>query len=275
MQLAVPELSHLTQTVGQAIAESKDLDQVGASGSCNLNVRCEESLSAESRAVAKMVYNKGSGIFMCTGTLLNDSRGSRTPYFLSAAHCLSDQAAASSLVTYWFFRAGNCRGNSIDNDALYLTGGARLHFVNAQYDTILMELNGRLPQGVVFAGSYYGSALGTGMDVMGVHHPSGDLQKYSRGRLTGYGTCVLGSNTCTRGQSASNGTMLESIWYRGVTEGGSSGSALFVQDATSGTRYVVGALHGGLSNCSVPGGPDFYGRFDKAFAAGIGNLLKR
>jgi hypothetical protein len=50
------------------------------------------------------------------------------------------------------------------------------------------------------------------------------------------------------------------IWTlnQGVTEGGSSGSALF----TSSGRQLIGQLYGGYSSCANPTGADIYGRFD-------------
>lgn len=61
----------------------------------------------EGRAVAKMVFTEGGSTFLCTGTLLNDTRNSLTPYFLTAALHLEPEAA-SNLITYWFFRAQSC-----------------------------------------------------------------------------------------------------------------------------------------------------------------------
>ena len=61
-------------------------------------------------------------------------------------------------------------------------------------------------------------------------------------------------------------------WQQGITEGGSSGSAIFVR-AESGRRYVVGNLMGGSSSCQNPTGTDAYGRLDRSFAAGINKWL--
>lgn len=270
LQLSVPVLSHLTQTVADAIA--KDADDIGDSGSCNQDVVCQSSLSDESRSVAKMVFSRGGSSYLCTGTLMNDTAGSRTPYFLSANHCISDQSAASNLITYWFFRAASCNSSRYSSAALAMAGGAQLLFTNSEVDTTLLRLNRAAPANVVFAGSYFGSSVGVDAAVLGVHHPKGDLQKYSLGTIIGYGGCANG--TCSV-QSASNGSMFRVRWNRGTTEGGSSGSALFAQDSNTGTHYVVGALHGGNASCSNPNGQDFYGRFERAFAAGISNWLRR
>jgi hypothetical protein len=48
-------------------------------------------------------------------------------------------------------------------------------------------------------------------------------------------------------------------WSTGVTEGGSSGSALYTINS-SGTYQLRGGLYGGTSYCSAPTAPDYYSR---------------
>lgn len=277
LRLAVPQLSHLTQTVAQAVeAEAKDVDQIGAGGSCNVDVMCS-AYQTEGRAVAKMVFSKRGSTYLCTGTLLNDTRGSRTPYFLTAAHCIADQAAASTLVTYWFFRAQSCGSSPrFDPAATPLAGGAELLFTRGGVDSTLLRLNAAPPANVVYAGSYFGTGTVPGTEVAGVHHPSGDLQKASVGSVRGYTSCTpfdaSGGTSCVDANE-STGELLSITWRQGTTEGGSSGSAIFVQPG--GTRYVAGVLSNGSASCLNPRGTDHYGRFQRAFAAGIGSWLTR
>ncbi|MDO5625612.1 MAG: trypsin-like serine protease [Pseudomonadota bacterium] len=273
LALAVPRLSHLMLTPEQAIeAPPRNTAHIGRAGSCNLDVTCESAFDAESRAVAKMMYTKSGSTYMCTGTLLNDTRNSQTPYLLSAAHCISEQSVASSMETYWFFRSAACNNPSrLDARTVRVTGGARLLFSNAGVDTTLMQLNSQPPANVVYAGSFFGPGVAPGVAVLGVHHPGGDLQKYSLGDVDGYGNCA--ASGCSTSNEANSG-MVRVTWSRGTTEGGSSGSAIFAQ-TDAGRRYVVGALHGGTASCSNRSGVDFYGRFERSFALGIGNWLTR
>ena len=46
-----------------------------------------------------------------------------------------------------------------------------------------------------------------------------------------------------------------------------------LKTAIGSTRYVIGALHGGSASCQNQGGADFYGRFQRAFGAGINRFL--
>ena len=276
LQLAVPTLSHWTRTLPEAIeAPVKAEAQIGDSGSCNLDVMCQPSLDPQSRAVAHMIYQKAGGSYMCTGTLLNDTRNSQTPYFLSANHCISTQEAASTLTTYWFFRAASCNSSpKFDQAATVVRGGAVLRFTHAPTDATLLQLNSAVPASVVYAGSYYGNEVVTGTPVVGVHNPAGDLQKYSIGTVQGYVNCSAtpgGAVSCT-GATAANGNLFSIGWQKGVTEGGSSGSAIFAE-STNGRRYVVGNLWAGNASCQNPQGTDSYGRFERSFAAGINTWL--
>jgi hypothetical protein len=272
LQLAVPRLSHWTKTVAEALDTPLKADaNIGRSDSCNLDVVCQPSLDAQSRAVARMVYEKSGGSYLCTGTLMNDTKNSRTPYFLSATHCISDQASASTLITYWFFRAASCNSSPTVSAAEARTiGGATLLTTNTSTDTTLLQLRGQLPANVVYAGSYFGSQAVSGVGVLGVHHPAGDLQKYSIGTINGYANCPQGDGACTSANFTTGG-MFRVGWQQGTTEGGSSGSAIFVQ--SDGKRYVAGALHGGSASCQNTSGSDYYGRFEQSFAAGIQRWL--
>lgn len=269
-QLAVPQLSHLTTTVAD-IATGKAAGDIGSSGSCNLDVMCS-AYQSEGRSVARMTFVDGGSTYLCTGTLMNDTQNSRTPYFLTANHCVDTQAAASTLNTYWFYRAASCGSSQLDSAATVRTGGADLLYSNATIDATLLRLKDSAPANVLYAGSYYGSvASGTG--TLGVHHPMGDLQKYSIGSVAGFGICTTASNGDISCGSASetSATKLQISWSSGTTEGGSSGSAIFAQSGD--TRYVVGTLTGGTASCTYRNGSDYYARFQNAFSDGIQKWL--
>lgn len=270
LQLAVPRLSHLATTAEQTWTQ-KSVESIGNSASCHQDVMCRPDLEAESRSVAKMLYTSSADgrSYMCTGTLLNDTKGSRTPNFVTATHCISDQATASSLITYWFFRAAACNSTpQYDQNMTRLTGGSQLLFANAMIDTTLVRLNAQPPARVMYAGSYFGAGVLPGLDVIGIHDPMGDLQKYSLGQVTGYAIC---SGDSCNAADINTGLRLQVTWQLGSTQQGSSGSAIFAQSGSS--RYVIGTLWGGNASCSG-GGADYYGRFNKAYDAGVKNWLQ-
>lgn len=271
LQLAVPQLSHLWQTPQQAMDGIQKTAQIGRAGSCNIDVMCTND-DAESRSVAKIVFTRGGSSFLCTGTLLNDAQDSQTPYFLTATHCIDNQASASSLITYWFFRSESCGSSPrIDADFVRQTHGAKLLVADRTHDASLLQLNDAPPANVVYAGSYFGDGIRVGTDLLGVHHPSGDLQKASDGRLGGYANCGSDGSCVLSETDHDSMPMFRIDWHRGTTEGGSSGSAIFAR--MNNARYVVGTLHGGNASCENPDGVDLYGRFERAFSAGLGSWL--
>lgn len=266
LDVAVPVLSHYFVSPAQAAAPT--LAKAGAAPSCRVDVSCRPELRSESRAVARMLFVRRGNTILCTGTLLNDSSNSATPYFLSAHHCISTQSEASSVTTDWFFHSTACNSSELTPDTRRLAGGAVLLVSDAATDTAFMRLNAAAPQGSVFAGSYFGSMAG-GDAVVGIHQPDGYLQNASLGSVAGFSNCA--GDPCTF-STAQDGRYLTVGWSQGVTEAGSSGSGLF--HAIGSRRYLVGQLYGGSSSCLDPAGQDQYGRFDLAFHAVLKNWLK-
>lgn len=265
LRLALPRLSHFTQAPERVTAKAET--DPGASDSCNQDVLCQPGWDAQSRAVARLFFTRRDGSsFWCSGTLLNDVRGSRTPFLLTAEHCIANQTEAASLLTRWFFRAASCGGTTTDSRETELGGGADLLLSDSASDSALLRLRRAPPADVVYAGSYFGSEVVEGMPVLGIHHPLGDVQKASSGMIDGRADCVNG-----RCVDADDGAMLRVRWTLGSTAGGSSGSALFA--TLEGRHYVAATLFGGNASCENPDGADYYGRFDRAFDAGMRDWL--
>lgn len=243
----LPQLSHLVRN-----ARGDRQKDIGDSGSCEYDVACvsnpSQALLTAQKTVAKMVYTKGGKSYLCTGTLLNDTDASTyVPYFFSANHCISDQATASTLNTYWFFEASTCGGTSAPN-TVQKTGGATLLHTSDTTDITFLRLNDTPPGGTYFSG-WDAATVASGADVIGLHHPAGDLKKFSRGTSQGY--------------AAYNGagSFISVQWSAGVTEGGSSGSGLFTLNNSD--YRLRGGLKGGSASCDNPQGLDKYSRLDQ------------
>jgi lysyl endopeptidase len=273
LDLGAPQVSHLVTSPGRGFAMPK----VGGvtAGSCNNDVVCYlATWNIESNAVARMLFTDAGTSYFCTGTLLSDlDSATSIPYFLSANHCIDNQPAASTLETYWFFRSAACNSSVTYSGVTDLTGGATLLYNSTKTDTSLMKLAAPPPGGAMYAGWSVGSTPAVGASVVGVHNPRGGPQKISFGSISDYTTCTSSGSesfNCSPGTAASGATFMEVSWNSGVTEPGSSGSALFLNTG----HYVIGQLYGGTTSCSTPGvGFDFFGRFDLAFTAGLSKYL--
>ncbi len=262
VQVAVPSLSHNFASASEIGA----LQKVGEAGTCNLDVSCSTTYSDIGRSVALMDFVKNGASFVCTGTLLNDAASSGTPYFLSANHCISTQTVASTLWTYWFYKSASCNSTQINAGATWIKTGASLLYASAQTDTSFMRLSSAAPAGALHA-AWSPTALTASAGIFGVHHPRGDLQKYSVGISSGTaGTCV------GAGCGETNSVDFWKVnWTAGTTEGGSSGSGLF--RTVNGKHFLVGQLFGGNASCSALTSPDYYGRFDIAYNAALSQWL--
>ena len=213
----------------------------------HIDVQCRDDVVRDGweDAVAMIVY-EDLGTYVCSGTLLNDTEdGSFIPYFLTAAHCISSQRVANTLAASWFFQRAMCGDGELDGRLVQTAGGANLLAVSGDHDAALLRLRGRLPGGLTFVG-WTAERLDHPTDVYGIHHPGGSVKKYSAGATTGTLEVALGLPTF-------NGISVQ--WHEGLTEGGSSGSALFRSDDGS----LVGTLSGGEPGCFTVA--DVYGSF--------------
>ena len=265
LDIAVPQLSHIFENLSlptaQEYQEQVEAAKINESDTCNLDANCYSENAQERNAVARMLFTKDGGSYLCTGTLMNDTQNSFKPYFLTANHCISTQTVASSLETRWFYRSPSCNSGTLQSSSVRKTGGAQLLYASGNTDTAFMLLNDTPPGGTLFAG-WSANTVAAGTSVVGLHHPSGDLLKISFGAVNSQANCqpTTGSGFQCSGTS---GNYYRVSWSQGTTEGGSSGSALFQGG------YVVGTLYGGSATCTNRSAYDYYGRFDVAYNAAI------
>ena len=248
-------LAHMV-LAGEALrrVDDKRAVDIGASASCNIDIACvtpSAALTQAANSVGKMVYNDRIGFtYLCSGTMLNDSTRTFTPYFFSANHCIAEDPAfmASTINVYWFFRAQSCNSTAVPPFALQ-TGGAMLLARSDDWDWLLLRLNTVPPVGVTFS-AWRAEPVPEGAIATGLHHPGGDLGKFSQGNSTGY-------------QLFSDGTtFIRMVWSQGTTETGSSGSGLFTYLASGDFYEVRGGLFGGDASCAFRDGNDYYSRLD-------------
>ena len=256
-------ISHLTVNPGSS--ERSGLNALAAAGSCNMDSRCYPNWSATLNAVARISFVTGGSSYLCTGTLLNDSAGTNTPYFLTANHCISSQTAASTLSSYWFYYDSACNSGQMNSGMTVMSQGASLLYAASTTDASFLRLNGTLPAGVTFAG-WTNTTPPIGVLAAGIHHPQGDLQKMSLGVTADYDSCLAGQNesfSCNISNSASS-TFINVTMSTGTTEPGSSGSGIFLES----NQFLFGQLYGGDSSCSNLAGDNYYGLFSKTYQNG-------
>lgn len=254
--LTIPRLSHhLIAGAALKSSGSKDISDIGSAGACNIDVKCVSPQSTafvnSTKAVAEILFTQEDGdTFLCSGTLLNDLSTSGTPYFFTANHCINSATAARTMNTFWFFDAVSCGNHvSIPNYVQQATG-ATLLARSEDWDWALVRLVAPPPAGAFFA-AWRADPVAAGATVSVVHHPGGDLKKWSQGTSPGYVSFTDGSS------------FIEATYSQGTTENGSSGAALFTFNGNGGYYEVRGGLFGGEAACTNPAGADIYSRLDK------------
>ena len=269
-KVSLPLISHLV-VGGNSLRQADPLHSIGTSGSCEVDVACMSStLKAQAatavNAVTRVVLTDGGQTAICSGTLINDSIASGIPYLFFANHCIDNDdddvgaskadpaAAAASINTYWFFQTNICGQDTASNvNFVVVAGGAKLLGRSTDYDWNLLQLNNPPPAGATFAAWNASPLSAPGVAADGIHHPEGDLKKYSQGMTQGF-------------QSFDDGSSFVVMqWQQGVTEPGSSGSGLFTYNANQNYYELRGALYGGNSACGKDQSEtDIYSRMDIA-----------
>jgi lysyl endopeptidase len=251
--LTIARVSHQVVSPGSIHKMSaKDTQDIGAAESCEIDVACVSpqttALADAAKAVAELEFLKDDGFtYLCTGQLLNDSISSNTPYLFSAQHCLDSATAANTLDTFWFFDAIAC-GSKAMPPFIEQTNGATLLARSADSDWALVRLNASPPAGVKFS-AWRAEPLPSPTSINVLHHPEGDLKKWSAGTSNGY-------------QLYTDGSSFAQVQYgQGTTEEGSSGAGLLTFNP-SGFYEVRGGLWRGDASCQNPGGIDEYSRLE-------------
>lgn len=273
LRISVPLVSHIYENLSLPTdADWPDVNQTGNMqvnpiGSCHLDANCSTEHPVLRNAVARMLYTRPDGLsYLCTGTLLNSTRNNFVPFFLTANHCISEQSAASSLQTRWFYRSTSCDSGVARRHATRY-GGATLLLATAKTDSTLLRLNERPPARATFAG-WDENLVPIDAPIHSLHHPRGSLLRYHVGKVEDYAACESDGDTTFQCQFGdANGGYYKVRMTEGATEGGSSGSALFVGDR------VVGTLWGGSHSCTALDGYTIYGRLDLFFAEGASRWL--
>ncbi|GET29825.1 trypsin-like peptidase domain-containing protein [Prolixibacter sp. SD074] len=239
---------------------------LGGSDTCNIDIACYPAWDESSDAVALVLLS--SGTELCSGALVMTTHQNFRPYFLTAFHCIDEDAPIGELSSTeisnaenWMFKfqykMTSCGGSTATTGITY-NGDT---FRAAYYDTdcALVEMDGQPRGDNRFSWLGWDRSGNTPTSGTFIHHPSGDVMKIS----FDYDNLSTNSSTLywnNGGISPANSHWQTTIDDGGI-EGGSSGSPLLDQN-----RRVVGQLHGGSIGCAPQ--TDYFGRFNQSWTGG-------
>jgi hypothetical protein len=232
---------------------------------------CEHDASCfsevERSAVARMLFVENGGSFVCTGTLMNTTNGSFIPYFLTAHHCISTQASANTLETYWFYQTTSCNSGILRSDIVHLASGAKLLSTSQSADETLLQLFDNAPAGTWFSG-WDSAASPLNQFVFDFHHPGGGTPPSTDSYLRAADGNITNTSTSCSAAGLSDGYTV--AWSDGVTEPGSSGSGLWYSNGAN--NFLIGTLSCGPSNPDCVNTTGLFGKFSDFFPL-ISNYL--
>ncbi|MBW1295341.1 T9SS type A sorting domain-containing protein [Aquimarina litoralis] len=247
---------HGYRSITDADVQEKALND---SGDCNQDVDCPvgadfDDIKDRLKHSVAFIIMQG---FVCSGNLINNVNNDGTPYFLTANHCDAGPESTWAFRFNWISPNPSCSTTTPSTDAPVnqTTSGATRLATNSESDVRLLRLDGGLNDlwDLEFAG-WDRSGNTPPSFTIGIHHPSGDIMKVCRENNPVTKTAInFNGNTSTEMWNVAD-------WDLGVTEGGSSGSALFDSNGR-----IIGQLAGGAAACNGTNDNnqfDVYGRFD-------------
>lgn len=264
LKLRLSSVNHDYVGFGRLAREGALAQTKGVSGSCNVDVVCPDGDDFRAEIPSVGAYTR-FGVEYCSGSLVNNTAGDQTMYFLTAHHCNMGTAdAAASIVVYWNYENSTCRtpgsaesGADGDGSLAENQTGAVVRATYAGSDFTLLELDDPADPAFNLSWSGWDRRDIAPSGATGIHHPRVAEKRITHSdnplRVEGY-----------LGNSGSSHLWVQ--WnQRGTTEGGSSGSPIYSPEGR-----VIGQLHGGYASCSTTGDDhvDWYGRLFTSWTGG-------
>ncbi|TCO06950.1 trypsin-like peptidase domain-containing protein [Natronoflexus pectinivorans] len=234
----------------------KSISRFNRSGSCNPDFTCEtDDLWLEAgQSVARIMVN---GRDLCSGTLINNTRQDGKPYFLTAAHCITDMNDPATAIFTFNYQVPGCDGR-VEGAFTQTLSGSFLRAYVEDLDVTLLEMSEIPPAAYRPYWAGWDRTTNPQGEVTTIHHPEGDVKKVARSENA---PTAASFNASSPGGVPFIGNSHWRIarWSEGTTERGSSGSPLFTNEGK-----LIGSLSGGSATCSNPVN-DYFARLNRVW----------
>lgn len=241
------------------------------SGPCMVNINCEEGedWQLQKKGVCHLVMLISGEVYICSGSLVNNTAKDKKPYILSAFHCsqtidgkgqVGDEELKKWIFVFHLEHIG-CDNESPVASYKTMVGCTRKAAIpiSEGSDGLLLLLKDNIPADYDVFYNGWDHSNTPSLSGAGIHHPSGDYMKISTyGKYMPESISWSNSDYNQEGARYAHWNVIfdETPNGHGVTEGGSSGSPLFNSNG-----LIIGTLSGGNSACDIPDGANLYGKF--------------
>ena len=245
----IKDIGYMYRPLPQWLRDSKGF---GHSENCEVNVNCPEGADwqNEKKGVARILLVANGISYYCSGSLINNARKDKTPYFLTANHCAENakEEDFAKWKFYFNYESPSCANPEKEPNYYIATGSEKIACgdLSGGSDFLLLKLNADVASAPDLCFNGWNIEPTPANNGVGIHHPQGDIKKIST-------YTKLKEDDSRKTHWSLQWTQTQTNW--GVTEPGSSGSPIFDQN-----RCVVGTLTGGNAECIVPLGEDMYGK---------------
>ena len=234
---------------------------------CHLDVACFPEFRTIATGVARILFSDQGGVYSCSGALVNTKSGNGTPLFLTASHCIDNEASARSVQANFFYESDTCGGGLRQVEDV-LGANYLISETFSRGDYSLIRLLG-LPKSSVYFFGITTDEPAIGTKLTGIHHPEGSYKRISFGPRTPDESIGVSDGT---GIFVSPADRYYQVDQReGRTEGGSSGSPLLnpkkqlIGILSSGPVFSGSEAEDEVLMCLADKVIDQYGRVSKAW----------
>lgn len=210
-------------------------------------------LADASNAIAHIQFVVGSTAYICTGAYLAQTGNApQQPYFMTANHCLSTQASASSLEAFFKFRTASCGGTCPAQGSVPRVNGSTLLATGAlpTYPDFTFLRLSTFPTGGARLLGWTAGQVPESASIVHMGHPAGSPQAFSFRRARFNNSSLPHPTDWPEPTFLYSGLASSSSDWAGAIAGGSSGGPALLFESSSSTPFVGQLLGAGYTQTS-------------------------
>lgn len=236
-------------SIGQAYKDILNESMTDEDGFIDINCLEGKDWQVEKHAICKITFKVVLWGYLCSGSFINNANQDKTPYFLTANHCIDNIISARTAVAYFNYERESCYGKVKNFKTL---SGSSICTRGEDSDFCLLKFSQTPPASYL---PYYAGWDARDINPLNgtcIHHPEGMIKKISKDfdEIKSYPYSISWDEGDPSPDNTHWGTNIDI----GNLSGGSSGSPIF-----NSYKRIFGQLHGGVLS------DEYYGKLSYSF----------